>query len=437
MMDKKLRTPPILTCLLSFAAVTSAIADPPDYRANSIDPRVGQVPAEIQAGIFREPEKHIGPLVKFLTAGKRSDFEKVKVIHDWIADNIEYDVESYFSDARTESSGDRTLVRRRAVCEGYASLMKQMCELVGIPCEDISGFGRGYGSSTGRSRDTSEENHAWNAVNIEGRWYLVDVTWDAGHVDERKYEKHYRTTYLFMEPHNFVFTHFPKDPQWQLLRRPLTAEQFKRLPHLRGTFFDHGLRLATRLSRVTRAGASVQFTIRLTREVELMGRMLKTNGEELPLRTHVQWEDGQCRVYAVFPQAGRYRVNLYCRPLGETRLMKQAADLDFEATSGSSKTFPKTYASYDRLRGYLLSPLYVPLATGEPLTFKVRLQGAHDVSLAIGNKPWLRLAPSPGQRNVYELKTPIPAGADVRLNAKLSPDADSYKKLIEFTGGGG
>ena len=401
-----------------------------------MDPRVGQVPAEIQAGIFREPEEHVEPLVEFLTAGKRNDFEKVKVIHDWIADNIEYDVESYFSNARTDSSGDRTLVRRRAVCDGYASLMKQMCELVGVPCEDISGFGRGYGFATGRSQDTSRENHAWNAVKIDGRWYLVDVTWDAGHVDGREYEKHYRTTYLFMEPHNFVYTHLPKDSRWQLLRTPLTAEKFEKLPHLRGTFFDHGLRLATRLSRVTRVGASVQFTIRLTQEVELMGRLLTTDDKELPLRTHVQWEGGQCRVYAVFPEAGSYRLLLYCRPLGETRPMKQAADLDFQASSGSSKTFPKTYASYDRLRGYLLSPLYVPLTTGKPLKFKVRLQRGHDVSLAIGDKPWLRLTPSPGEDNVYELTTAIPAGADVRLNAKLSPDADTYKKLIEFTDSG-
>jgi hypothetical protein len=171
----------------------------------------------------------------------------------------------------------------------------------------------------------------------------------------------------------------------------------------------------------------------LTREVELMGKLLTKEDEELPLRTHVQWEDGQCRVYAVFPAAGRYRLLLFCRPLGETRPMKQAADLDFEATAGSSKTFPKTYASYDRLRGYVLSPLYIPLPTGKPLKFKVRLQRAHDVSLAIGDKPWLRLTPTPGEENVYELTTPIPADSEVRLNAKLSPEADSYKKLIEFT----
>jgi hypothetical protein len=166
-----------------------------------------------------------------------------------------------------------------------------------------------------------------------------------------------------------------------------------------------------------------------------MGQLYTMAGEELPLRTHVQWEAGQCRVYVAFPRAGRYRLKLYCRPLGETRPMKQAADLDFAASSGTVRTFPKTYASFDRLRGYLYSPLYLPLPTNAPITFKVRLHRAHDVRLAIGDEPWLPLKPSRTEQNVYELTEAIPEGANVRINAKLFPEADSYKKLIEFTAG--
>ena len=102
---------------------------------------------------------------------------------------------------------------------------------------------------------------------------------------------------------------------------------------------------------------------------------------------------------------------------------------------GSPKKFPETHASFDRMAGYLYSPLYLPLVTDKPVSFKVRLSGAHDVSLAIGKKPWLALKPVPGEQDVYQITTAVPAGERVRLNAKQSPQDASYKIVIEFASG--
>ena len=409
--------------------------DPARYRSQSLDPRVRRVPAGIQQGVFSDPDKHLELLVRFLVAGGRDSFHKVKILHDWIADNIAYDVDAYFSGTKTKSSGPNTLKQRRGVCHGYGRLMEEMCKLAGIPCRTISGYGRGYSFATGRSTNTDQENHAWNAVYVDGSWHLVDVTWDAGHVDGRSYQKEYCTTYLFMEPENFVYTHLPKERRWQLLAAPLTVEQFERLPYLRGVFFDHELRLATRLLRVTRVGGSVQFSIRFSREVNMMASLLTESGEKLPRRTLVQHEDRLCRVYVTFPSKGRYRVKLYCRQLGDDSSMDLVADLNFEADSGTDRTFPATYARFGRMRGHLFSPLYTPLATNKQFLFKVRLHGAHDVCLAIGDEPWLHLTSSPEERAVYQLKTTVPPGVRVRLNAKSSPDDESYATLIDFTSG--
>lgn len=411
----------------------STAAEPAQYRTGSLDPRSRAVPAEIQQGVFDDPSKHLEPLVRFLVAGGRDGFHNVKILHDWIADNIAYDVEAYFSDDEIQSSGPNTLKQRRGVCYGYGSLMEEMCDLAGIPCRTISGYGRGYSFATKRRADTDEENHAWNAVYVDGGWHLVDVTWDAGHVDGRSYKKEYCTTYLFMEPGNFVYTHLPQEPRWQLLAAPLSAEQFKELPYLRGVFFDHGLRLGTKLSRVTRAGESVQFLIRFSREADMMAKLLAADDQELTRRTLVQREDRSCRVFVTFPDASRYRLKLYCRPLGDTESMDLVAELDFESNSGITRTFPETYGWFGRMRGYLFSPLYTPLATNKPLLFKVRLHDAHEVSLAVGDEPWLDLLPSVEEKNVYQVNATIPDGARVRLNAKTSPNDDSYSTLIEFT----
>jgi hypothetical protein len=424
------------SAVLLLAADPSPAASPAGYRTNTLDPRAQRVPPEIQRGVFADPDRHLEPLVKFLIAEHRDDFHKVKILHDWVAENIAYDVGSYFSGVKADSSVASTLRRRRGVCYGYATLFREICALARIPCEKISGFGRGYGFAAGRGGNTGDVNHAWNAVQIDERWYLVDVTWDAGHVEGRSFRKEYRTTYLFLDPHHFVYTHLPSEPKWQLLSPSLTNEQFDRLPYLRGTFFDHGMRLGKPLSRVTRVGESVQFSILVPPDIELMAGLKTPDGADLPRRTLTQYEADRCRIFATFPHAGRFRVHVFSRPRGAAGELKLAAELDFEATAGTRNFFPNTYPSFGAMRGYLFSPLYLPLAPGKSTSFKVRLLGAHDVSLAIGSKPWLKLTPSPSEKDVYQLTTTVPTGQRIRLNAKTSPANRSYETLIDFTNKG-
>lgn len=71
------------------------------------------------------------------------------------SDNWEYSTR-----ARTAYSA---LVRRKAVCEGYAMAYRLLLNAVGI-VSDVS-------------IDRSGK-HIWNYVRIHGRWYHVDVTWD-------------------------------------------------------------------------------------------------------------------------------------------------------------------------------------------------------------------------------------------------------------------
>jgi hypothetical protein len=436
-MDNKTPIGLAFSIILLVPVHPSIASDPAQYRTGTVEPRARQVPSEIQGGVFADPDRYLGPLVRFLVAGGGDRFQKVKILHDWVAENIAYDAASYFSGSRSGSlSAASTLRSRRGVCHGYATLLKDMCTLAGIPCEKISGFGRGYGSAAGQAGDPGDVNHAWNAVEIQGAWYLVDVTWDAGHVENRSFRKKYRTTYLFMEPGNFVYTHLPSEPKWQLLRPPLTKDQFANLPYLRGTFFDHGMRLDKRLSRVTPAGKSVQFSIFVPADVELAAELKTPAGAELPRRALVQYESNQCRVYATFPRKGRWAVHLSSQRRGNSDTMLLAAKLEFEATSGTAKTFPKTYAAYNAMRGYLFSPLYLPLAADRRTSFRVRLHGALDPKLAIGNKPWLKLNPVVGERHVYQLTTEVPDGQRVRINAKTAAGAKSYDTVVDFTADG-
>lgn len=57
------------------------------------------------------------------------------------------------------------------VCEAYARAFKVLCDEAGIPCVLVDGYARTTASASG-------EAHMWNYVQVNGRWYGVDVTWN-------------------------------------------------------------------------------------------------------------------------------------------------------------------------------------------------------------------------------------------------------------------
>ena len=120
------KTLAICIVLLSAALPTADGAEnaksPPDlnrYRTNVVDPRVQCVSADIRSGLSADPQRFVGPLVESLLTGVDDPPRKVKILHDWIADNIGYDVESYLSGKTSESSWEATLRNRKGVCHGY------------------------------------------------------------------------------------------------------------------------------------------------------------------------------------------------------------------------------------------------------------------------------------------------------------------------------
>lgn len=89
----------------------------------------------------------------------KSDYEKIKYLHDYLIKNNEYD--KSLGDAAGSYNVYGALVKGCSVCEGYARAYKYLLNSVGVECEIIV-------SAT----------HAWNAVKLENKWYYVDCTWD-------------------------------------------------------------------------------------------------------------------------------------------------------------------------------------------------------------------------------------------------------------------
>ncbi len=130
-------------------------------------------------------ERNPALLVEALTAGMDEDTAKFEAIFAWVASNIHYDYRSYFSGKGYDSETDvkRVLIRRKAICFQYAALMNELCAIAGIHSVTVTGYAKDMLFDI---NDTLYfDNHAWNAVKLNDRWYLYDVTWSAGGYEYR------------------------------------------------------------------------------------------------------------------------------------------------------------------------------------------------------------------------------------------------------------
>lgn len=96
-----------------------------------------------------------------------SSYDKVLKIHDWIIENLEYSVQT--NDVNSYNIYG-AMAQKTAVCEGYAETLKYLLDEIDIPCVIVTG--------TATNSEGITENHAWNYVQIDGKWYAIDATWD-------------------------------------------------------------------------------------------------------------------------------------------------------------------------------------------------------------------------------------------------------------------
>ena len=92
-----------------------------------------------------------------------TDEDLTLLVHDYLAVNTVYDVN--YDSNRDESIFDIYGVfgDKEAVCQGYALAAEYLLNRHGVNC--------GIASS-------EKANHAWNIVEIDDKWYHMDVTWD-------------------------------------------------------------------------------------------------------------------------------------------------------------------------------------------------------------------------------------------------------------------
>ena len=174
-----------------------------------------------------EIHKDIDALVSYLKKPTESKRQLAEIIAYWVMLNIEYDVKSFVNNINTPSSWETTLISTKAVCSGYANLYKELCDRVGVKSWVISGYSKGYNYIL---EDLEQSSHAWNIIQTDGEFHLMDLTWASGFVEmvnnRLTYFPQPDRSFLFAEPTDFIQRHIPNQPRWQLLDFPVSIEAF-------------------------------------------------------------------------------------------------------------------------------------------------------------------------------------------------------------------
>ena len=132
---------------------------------------------------IQSDNQEIIDLANSITAGITNDYDKAVAIHDWVCNNIYYDWDRYLSGnyIGMDTSALGTLHSKRSVCDGYANLTAALLRAAGVPAKKISGFALGVSNDYWPENydPNKDTNHAWNEFWANGRWVILDTTWDS------------------------------------------------------------------------------------------------------------------------------------------------------------------------------------------------------------------------------------------------------------------
>ncbi len=285
------------------------------YASDQPHPRAAGVPADLLNKVRTTPKDALKALVEYLTSGISEEYEKIRILHDWVALNTVYDTEAYFSGSDSYYDPYEVAVHGKSVCEGYVNLLQEMSDIARLRSEKVSGYARGYGYSAS-GKEVVNDNHAWNIFEVNGRKVITDVTWASGYLMGKQFKKSYNLDYFDIKPENMIYSHFPSERKWQLLEKPLSENEFLALPNLGGKYFSFGLSAPTKLSQNEGEDGIWSFKLRVPHGVQISTALFYKN-KEVPNSTLPMIYNGNCTVNLIFNETDVHSLLIFAKKTGE------------------------------------------------------------------------------------------------------------------------
>lgn len=215
---------------------------------------------QLDQHVFEVAEKEhekFTDLVEELTAPCVSDLQKARAIFRWITVK---DLNQLKFDDQENHDSDSPMGILRGIkygTETYHTLFMRLCSYAGLACVEIKGHSKSVGYEPGMKIKEENFQNTWNAVLIQNDWWPVQCNWGARHLvlnkdvepthdaqvkrsrDKIRYQ--YDEHYFLTDPDEMIQEFWAKDPEWQLLEKSVTIEEFEAMPFVRSVFFLFGL----------------------------------------------------------------------------------------------------------------------------------------------------------------------------------------------------
>jgi len=178
-----------------------------------VDKKMDEIPKQF--------ESNIAAIAKYISQNFTSEEDKIRAAFYWTASNINYDVENMYHPKiqTTEEKINSALKTKKGVCMHYAEVFNAIVTQMNMKSHVVDGYTKQFAK-------IAKLSHSWNVCSIDGKWYLIDVTWGAGFVNDDVYHKKLNNSYFKTGMAEFLNTHMPFDYMWQLNAKPITNDEF-------------------------------------------------------------------------------------------------------------------------------------------------------------------------------------------------------------------
>ena len=384
---------------------------------------------EITSSLPKRTETNLQSLKDLIKSKteRTSPKEKSYITFLWICQNIDYDAQSYFAGRSVDVTPEGVFRNGKTVCSGYARLYKDISTYIALEVECVNCYAKGVGYQPGQKMNST--NHEYNVIKLNNKWYPIDSTWGAGHIEGKDFKREFNEFYFLADPELLIRSHFPENPQWQLTKQKYTLDDFLKWPKIDSYFFKYGFK-----KYIPETGE-----INLASNNSQKFQLFVDNIKQKNLTCNVFYLEGNCfnqqlnseivnlyedkfEIDCIFNKKGQYKVEFYANDDG-TNHMNGIMNYIINVNNNAKEElkFPHSYAGAKAVN--IIEPMYDNLKSGSNVRFKIKSELE---TIIIIDKQWHYLNKNEQGFFEEEIKIENEKGKNVIVGKKNENGGCSY-----------